>query len=180
MNVKGSIFIEVVKMVKKNKGLIYSKYLTKKDREFIKQNLFPSSWYPYEPYKHCLSAAFEVIAKNDLQVATQWGRTSCQATMTDIYKSVIKDCDPRSFLEKHEAISKSYYDFGKTEMIIEGENQALCKLSDFDNKFAPLHCTIQGWLERGLELCGAENVRSEMVTKSWEKQPFTSIRFTWE
>jgi hypothetical protein len=34
-------------------------------------------------------------------------------------------------------------------------------------------------MERGLELCGAKDVKSEFATKSWEGEPATSIRFTW-
>jgi hypothetical protein len=179
-NVKGSIFIEVVKRIKKDKSGVYKKYLTNEDWDVISQNLLPSSWYPYEPYKNCLKAIFKVVAKNDLEVAKEWGRTSCQAVMTGIYASVLKKkCDPLSFIKQYDTTYRNFYDFGQTVVIAEGKNGALYQLSDFDEQFALVYYAIQGWIERGLELCGAKNVSSEFVTKSWEGKPFTSIRFTW-
>ena len=179
MNVKGSVFIDFVGVIKKDESGVYDAYLTDKDREIISQTMWPSTWYPYETYKHCLKAVFKVIAKNDLKVAKEWGRTSCEAIMTKIYKSILKERDPFSFIKKFETINRSFFDFGKTEIVAEGKNRAKYTLSSFDAEFAPLYYIIQGWIERGLELCGAKNVKSEFVTKSWEGQPFTSIRFTW-
>ncbi len=178
-NVKGSIFIDVVKTIKKDKSGVYDTYLTLEEWKILSQQIMPSTWYPYETYKTCLKAIFEIIAKNDFRVAKEWGRTSCQNIMPSIYSSVLKNCSPLSFLKKFETVYRSYYDFGNTEIVEEGKTQAVYKLSEFDAQFTVIHYTIRGWIERGLELCGAKHVKSEFVTKSWEGQPFTSIRFTW-
>jgi hypothetical protein len=179
MNVKGSIFIALVKMIRKEKGGAFDTYLTTKDLEIISQKILPSTWYPYETFKHCLEAIFAVTAKNDLEVAKEWGRFVCQAVMTTIYKTLMKGCDPSSYIKKYEVTHRNLYDFGKTEIIEEAKNRFIHKLSGFDDKFALLYYIHLGWIERGLELCGAKNVKSEFVSKSWEGQPFTSIRFTW-
>ena len=76
-------------------------------------------------------------------------------------------------------IHKSFFDFGKTEVDVEGKNQAVMKFSNFDVKCAPIFYTIEGWLERGMELCGAKNIKSEFSTKSWEGHPATSWQLTW-
>ncbi|OGP57395.1 MAG: hypothetical protein A2162_02125 [Deltaproteobacteria bacterium RBG_13_52_11b] len=99
--------------------------------------------------------------------------------MTGTYKDLLTGCDPFSFIKRFEAINKSFYDFGNTEVVAEGENQALYKLTSFDAQFALLYHIIQGWMERGLELSGAKNIKCEFVTKGWEGHPFTSMRFTW-
>jgi hypothetical protein len=179
MNVKGSVFIDLVRIIKKDKSGVYDKYLTNEDREIISQKMWPSTWYPYETYKRCLKAIFEVVAKNDLEVAKEWGRLVCQAVMTSVYKGLLKGLDPFSFIQQFESINRSLYDFGKTEIVAEGKNQALYKLSSFDAQFVPLYYIMQGWMERGLELCGAKNIKCEFVTKSWKGDPFTSMRFTW-
>jgi hypothetical protein len=179
MNVKGSVFIDLVRMIKKDRSGVYDKYLTNKDREVIRQKIWATGWYPYETYKHCLKAIFEVVAKNDLEVAKEWGRRTCQAVMTSTYKDHLTGRDPFSFIKQFEIINQSLYDFGKTEIVAEGENRALYKLSSFDAEFVLLYYIIQGWIERGLELSGAKNIKCEFVTKSWEGHPITSMRFTW-
>jgi hypothetical protein len=179
MNVKGSILIQIVKTIKTDKSGIYDTYLTNKDREIISERVLSNIWYPFETYKHCLNAIFEIIAKNDLEVAKEWGRTSCQALADNIFAFLVEGRDPLSFFKKYKFIHQSFYDFGKLEIFVEGKNQAVYKLSDFDAQFLPLYYIIQGWLERGLELCGAKNIKCEFLTKAWEGHPSTSMRFTW-
>jgi hypothetical protein len=179
MNVKGSIFITIVRIIKKDKSGVYSKYLTTKDREILNQQILTSTWYPFETYKHCLTAIFEVVAKKDLEVAKQWGRLECQAAMTTIYAGIITGRDPMSFLKRYEIVHKNFFDFGKIDITVEGKNRILYKSSEFDVGFVPLYYLTQGWIERGLELCGAKNIKCEFTSKGWEGQPFTAMRFTW-
>jgi hypothetical protein len=179
MNVKGSIIINMIKMIKKDKSGVYDKYLKNNDRELIDQKIIPSAWFPFDTYKRCLNAIFEVIAKKDLNVAKEWGRMECQVAMTNVYSSIVAGHDPVTFLRRYEIIHKNFYDFGRTEVIVEGKNRVLYKLSEFDAQFVVLYYVIYGWIERGLELCGAKNIKCEFVTKSWEGHPATSMRFTW-
>ncbi len=179
MNVKGSIFVDLVKIIKSDKSGVYDTYLTNRDRDIIDHKIFPSSWYPFETYKRCLNAIFEVIAKKDPEAAKEWGRVTCKKVMTGVYTTVMKGCDPLTYLQKCETINKQFYDFGKTEITIEGKNQAIYKLSGFGADFIVFYYVSEGWVESGIELCGGKNIKSELVTKSWEGQPFTSIRFTW-
>jgi hypothetical protein len=107
------------------------------------------------------------------------GRLSGLAALTSTYAGIVKGIDPLSFIKKYEFIHGNFYDFGKLEIVVEGKNRAIYKLSAFDAQFVPLYYLIQGWMEQGLELCGAKNIKCEFVTKSWEGAPYTSMRFTW-
>jgi hypothetical protein len=180
MKVKGSLFIDFARTIKKDKSGVYDAYLTDTDREIISQRMWPSTWYPFETFKHCVKAVFEVIAKNDLQVVKEWGRAFFEPIITTTYMSFLKERDPFSFIKQFETINRSLFNFGKTEIVAEGKNRAVYTLSSFDAKFVPLYYIIQGCIERGLELCGAKNIKSEFITKSWEGHPFTSMRFTWK
>jgi len=179
MNVKGSIFVDLVKMIKKDKSGVFDKYLTDKDRELISHKVLLSVWYPYETYKHCITAIFEVIAKKNPEVAKKWGREVCQTVMTDMYAAFVSKRDPISFLKKYEMIHKNFYDFGQIEVMEEKENQVSFKLSNLDAQCVPIFYIIQGWVECGMELCGAKNIKSVFLTKSWEGHPNTSLRITW-
>lgn len=179
MKVKGSVFIHLIKVIKSDKSGVYDKYLTVQDREIINQKILTSFWYPFETYKHCITAIFEVNAKNNPIVAKEWGRSECQAVMTTIYSAFISDGDPISFINSYEMIHKNFYDFGKIEVIEEGKSQVVINLTSFDVQCIPIFYLIEGWLECGLELCGAQNIKCEFLTKSWEGPSETSMRFTW-
>ena len=178
MKVKGSVFITLVKAIKSNKSGVYDKYLTDQDREIINQKILSSFWYPYETYKHCINAIYEVIAKKNPNVAKEWGRTESRALMTNMYSTFISS-DPTDFINAYEMIHKNFYDFGKIEVVEEGKNQVVFKLTDFDVQCLPVFYLIEGWLECGLELCGAKNINSEFLSQSWKGYPESTIRFTW-
>ena len=169
----------MAKMIRKDKSGACDKYLTDKDREIMGQKVLPSIWYPYETYKHWITAIFEVFAKKDQKVAREWGRAVCQAVMTTMYAALITKRDPLDFLNKYGSIHKNFYDFGKMEVTVEKERQVLFKLPKEFSDCHPIYFLIQGWLERGLELCGAKNIKLEFVTKSWEGKPDTTLRISW-
>jgi len=179
MNIKGSVVIEVVKVIRKDKTGVFDKYLTGQDREIISQKILPSIWYPFETYKHCINAAFEVYAKKNPEILREWGRNAAQAAMTTLYTAYVTGRDPLTFLNKYEMIHKSFLDFSRVEVIKEKENQVLFKLHEMDPECVPFFYIIQGWLERGMELCGAKNIKLEFISKSWEGNPETTLRISW-
>lgn len=179
MNVKGSICIDLVKMIKNDKSGACDTYLTDKDRQIMSQRILPSIWYPYEAYKHWITAIFEVFAKKDTEVAKKWGAAVCQAVMTTMYAALITKRDPLDFLNKYGSIHKNFYDFGKIDVIVEKENQVLFTLPQEFKDCFPVYYLIQGWLERGMELCGAKNITVGFISKSWEGKPDTTLRITW-
>ncbi|MBN1662970.1 MAG: hypothetical protein JW943_05150 [Deltaproteobacteria bacterium] len=180
MNVKGSIFIDLVKTIKSDKSGVFNKYLTAQDWEIINQKIYPSFWYPYETYKHCLNANYEVNARKNPNTAREWGRSSCREAMTGMYSTFIYAGDPLRFMSIYEMIHKNFYDFGKVEVIEEGQHQAVFKFTELDVQCVPIFHILEGWLVQGIELCGAKNVRCVFLSKSWEGDHDTSMRFTWD
>ena len=179
MNVKGSVFIPWVRAIKANKTGVYDKYLTDKDREIINERILPNIWYPYETYKNLINATFEVVANKDLEVVAEWTRLFSQQAMTGLYAGSLEGLTPLQYIKRSGIIIRTYFSFGKVEGVAEAENQALLTLSEFDMQFLPIQYIVKGWLEGNLSLCGAKNIKSDIVTKSWEGAPHTAIRYTW-
>jgi hypothetical protein len=179
MKVKGSLFIFWVKAIKANKTGVYDKYLSNKDREIISERILPNIWYPFETYQNCVTAVFEVVANKNLEVVTEWGRMSSRELMTGLYGGTLDGLTPVDYLKKIGILHRTFFNFSKIESVIESKNQALFKLIEFEPLFSLQQYMVKGWIEGILSLCGAKDVRSEIITKSWEGAPFTSIRFTW-
>lgn len=178
--VKGSILIDFVKTIKADKSRVYDKYLTVEDKAIISQRILPSGWYPYETFKHCFNAVFEVLAKKNLDMVRQWGRFYGEQIVENLYKGLLKEGHPLDYIRKYEVYIRNFFDFGKIEVIEEAQNQVLIKMSEFDPDFQPIYVIMFGWLERTLELCGAKNIKSEIVSKSWEGAKETAIRLKWQ
>jgi hypothetical protein len=179
MKVKGSIFIEFVKAIRANKTGVFDKYLTDEDREIISQRIMPNIWYPYETFKHCLWAFFEVMANKNLETIKGWGRLYSELVMPKIYAAILRTDDPLSFIKRVGVFERNFFDFGRVEMVLERNTQAVYTVTDLDPQFAPIQYMLFGWIERIMELCGAKNLRCTTLTKSWEGAANTSVRLTW-
>jgi hypothetical protein len=177
--IKGSILVDFVKTIKADKTGAYERYLTAQDKNIINQRILPSAWYPYETFRNCFNAVFEVLAKKNLDMVRQWGRFYGEQIIESLYKGLLKQGHPLDYIRKYEVYIKNFFDFGKIEVIEEAQNQVLIKMSEFDPEFPPLYSIMLGWLERTLELCGAKNIKMEVVSKSWEGAKETAVRFKW-
>lgn len=179
MRVKGSVFASVVKRIRKDKSGVYDKYLTDEDKRVINQRILPGSWYPYDTFRRCMAAVFDVVAGNDPEVARMWGREACLTITSKFYQAATRGQPPASYVQNYQHFNKNGYDFTNVEGRMEGEHQAVFNLLDIDAKCAAVMYTTQGWIEQGLELCGAKEVKSEFLSKRWEGAPKTLLRVTW-
>jgi len=161
--VKGTALVDFVKIIRANKSGVYDQYLTEEDRAIISRRILPAVWYPYETFKHCFNATYEVNAKDQLQMVEQWGRLDGELIITDIYKDTIKQGDPLYHIRKIPIYIRTFVDFAQWEAVVEKPNQVLLTLSDCDPDFAPLYYFFKGWFQRMAELGGGQNVRCEFV-----------------
>jgi hypothetical protein len=178
-NVKGSILVDFVKTIKANKTGVYDRFLTDEDRSVINQHILPSAWYPYETFRNCFNAVFEVVAKKNPDQVKGWGELYGQAIISELYKGFLKQGEPLDYIKKYQVYVKNFFDFGRIEVIEEKPNQVLVKLVDFDSEFAPLYYMMFGWLKKTLELCGAKDLNAEIAAKSWQDPVDTAFRFRW-
>ncbi len=177
---KGSILIDFVKTIRADKSGVYDSYLTPQDKEIINQRILPSAWYPYETFRRCFEAVFQVLAKGDLEQVKKWGKIYGEAIMGSIYKGLIKQGEPLEYLKKYEIYIRNFFDFGEIKIEEEGPNQVIMHIRGFDKDFPPLYYMMYGWLERSLELCGVKGVKVESLEKSWEGGEETKVRISWE
>ena len=178
--VKGSAMVHFVKGIRANKSGIYEKYLQKEDWDIIMKPILPAFWYPYETYKRCFNALFEVAANKDYEKVMGWAKLYAVLIMTDIYEHTLKKDDPLYHIKNVPQYIQTFYNFGHTEAKVEEPNRVLLKMSDYDPAFAPLYYFHLGWFEKVAELCGAKNVKCEFLEKSWEtKSNTTSYLITW-
>jgi hypothetical protein len=177
--VKGTILVDFVKTIRADKSGVYKSYLSAEDMDIVSRRVLPSAWYPFETFKHCFNAVFEVVAKKNLETVRNWGRLYGSQIMTDVYRGLLKQGEPLEYFKKYPVYIKNFFDFGRVEVIEEKPNQVLVKFLDFAPDFAPLYYMVYGWLEKTAEICGARNLHSEIVSRSWQDPDDTAFRFSW-
>jgi len=177
--VKGSMFIEIAKGIKSDKTGDYDNLLTDEDKNLLSKTILIGSWYPYDVYKRCFNALAQVIAKNDMEICRQWGRTQGEEMIKSVYKSVLKDKNYKIAMERVKSIYKLMYDFGELSAHFISDNEMEVMYKDFDPDFQVSYIVAQGWVEKVLEICGCKDVKSKFLVKSWEGAGDTILHFSW-
>lgn len=180
-HVKGSLFLDYVRMIKKRKETDWGKYLVPEDFEILDQTILPSQWYPLESYQRLGVATFHEIAGGDVEVVREWGRISLDE-MTNIYKNLINKTDPLRSLEKFKLLRSRFFDFEGLHIEPRPENRVHIKV---DLAFSGVAEEAYGYqmlgsFERLLELSGAKNIQHKFHGKGWKGDPQTIIDLIWE
>jgi hypothetical protein len=180
-HVKGALFLDYVRMIRKRKEVDWSKHLTEEDRTILGQMILPSEWYPLETYQRCGVAVLHEIAKGDVQTVRVWGRQSMDE-LIKIYKNLTEQADPLRALAKLQLLRRRFYDFEGLELFPQDGNRVQVKVDVAFGGVADEAYAYQmlGMVERLLELNGAKKILSKFIQKVWQGAPHTTIEFSWE
>jgi hypothetical protein len=178
-HVKGSMFIEIVKGIKSDKSGVFDNLLTEEDKKLLSRTILLGSWYPYDVYKRCFNALAQVYAKGDMEICRQWGHAQGEEMIKSVYKSVLKEKNYKTAMERVKSIYKLMYDFGEIALSFISDNELEISYKGFDTDFEVSYIVGQGWMEKILEICGCKDVKSKFLVKSWEGAGDTTLHFSW-
>lgn len=179
-HVKGTLFLDYVRMIRKRKNVDWSKYLTPQDQKVLSQMVLPSEWYPLETFQHCGVAILHEIAQGDVEAVRAWGRSSMDELMK-VYKNLAQETDPHKATEKFQLLRRRFFDFEGLEVIPQSGNRIQVKVDMAFGGVADEAYAYQilGTLERLLLVSGAKNVQFQFLQKAWKGAPNTVIELSW-
>jgi len=93
--VKGSMIIDLAKMIRRNHDKPWQKHLTLEDMTIINDMIIPAKWYPFEVLQHAAVAVYEIFGQGKPESAKQWGRDLIKRIPADLYASFFDKKDPR-------------------------------------------------------------------------------------
>ena len=185
--VKGSLLLDVARMIRASKDKDWKKYLNDKDLEIINSRVLASSWYPSETYERASYAIFQEIAGGNLNTAKAWGRFVMEDIVKRFYSSLVQEKDMVIALERFKVARLQWFQFDDPQfkaMEIEalGTNQAKIIIrSDHPVPFEAYSYQSMGSFERLIELCGRKNVKAEIKEHDWKAdQPYSVLVLSWE
>ncbi len=181
--VKGTLFVDYIRMIKSRKDVDWGKYLTEEDMEYLEKDkrILPSSWYPFDTFERMGIGVFTEIGGGDMDMVRLWGQVSTEL-LTGVYKNLVEPGNPVRSAEKFDIIRASFFDFPGVELSIVGEEKRLTLAVFFsDNMDAAEAQAYQalGGIERLLEMAGAKDIKYNFVARIWEGDPRTLIEVSW-
>jgi CheY-like chemotaxis protein len=181
-HVKGILFKDYVRMIKRYPEIDWGKYLRPEDREILDGLILPSQWYPLETYQRCGSAVYREIARGDPEMARSWGRAGMDDLVELYHNNLVEEGDPLETLDKFKGINSRLFDFEGFDLTVSGKDQVYIVV---DPEFGELEmeaysCQMMGSFERLIQLSGAVNIKAEFRNKAWEGEGKTVIEISWE
>jgi hypothetical protein len=179
--VKGTLFVDYVRMIKSRRDIDWGKYLNDEDMNFLDQPLLPSSWYPYDTFERFGLAIFHEIAGGKMEMVRLWGKMSTDLLLK-IYKKMLEAGDPARSARNLSVALKVLFDFPGMELETQSPTSLLLKVRFSQNAVAAEAQAYQalGYTERLLDLAGAEQIQHTFVKRIWRGDPETLIKMNWE
>ncbi len=180
-NVKGTLFVDYVRMIKSRRDVDWRKHLTPEDMEFLNQRILPSTWYPFETYERLGMAIFYEITGGQMEMVRMWGRMSTDL-LKRIYKNMIVEGEPAESARKFNIVRAGFFDFPGFQIESLTPNSLVLSIEFSKERVAAEAQAFQtlGALERLLELSGAINIEHNFTKQIWEGDSRTVIELTWE
>jgi len=186
--VKGSLLLDVVRLIRANKDRDWKKYLNDRDLEIIQSQILPSSWYPLDTYERAELAIYQEIGKGKIENALVWGRFAMDDLVKRVYQNLIEEQDPLLALERFALFRKTLFrssdpDFQPIEFKQLGPNNAriTIKLNHPLELFEVYAHQSMGSFERLVELAGGKDGKVAMVEHDWKgSRPYAVLEISWK
>jgi len=180
-NVKGVLFLDYVRMIRKSKGVDWKKHLTEADVNLIENWIEPSHWYPFDTFQRMGEAILAEIAAGDMDLVRSWGRLSV-SSLISIHEFLVKKGSPGESLKRFQLLKSSFFDFDgfSVEMISDTSATLKVYIATREKSLEPSSYQLVGMVEGLIEVAGARDVQSRFLSKSWEGADKTLVDYAWQ
>ncbi len=179
--VKGAIFLDFVKMIKKYKESNWQNHLTESDLALLNELILPSRWYPLDTMVRIGEAVFKELANGNLEATREWGWKSMD-NLVRVYKNhLVVEGNPMRSLERFAITNRSLFNFeGLTIEPVSDTRARVTVSNEFGERLAEAYCTqMLGAFERLIDLSGGKQIYAAFASRRWMGDPQTVIELAW-
>jgi hypothetical protein len=179
--VKGTLFVDFVRMIRSQKGVDWKAHLLPRDMDYLEQRIEPTEWYPMETFERFGIAILKEVADGEVESVRMWGRFSVE-DLARQHEGLVVEGDPRESLMRFKVLRASFFDFEAIEIPMLLDNEAHVSISYGMSDLAEEAASNQtmGFFERLLEIAGATDVQAEFESRSWAGDPQTVVKLSWK
>lgn len=180
-HVRGVLFLDYVRMVRRHKGVDWSEHLAPEDLPYLATTIDPGAWYPMATFERLGNAILQFISRGDLFPVRLWGRYSADQ-LRAAQPSLVAPGDPIETLNRFRVLRSTYFDFDALEVLMLHDGAAEIAIAYFMGMPAEEAASFQtlGFFERQLELAGAKEVDARFRLRSWTGDERTVLVLRWE
>jgi len=178
--VKGTLFVDYVRMMRGQKDANWSKHLTVEDLRFLQERIIPDGWYPMDVFERMGLAILAELARGDVQLSRLWGKAQVD-WVTVQHPGLVALGDPCDTLMRFRVLRNSFFDYQALEIRAISDGEASIEVQYGMSPIAEQAASLQtmGFFERLLELAGAKAVTAWFSTQSWTQDKVTTMQLRW-
>jgi hypothetical protein len=180
-HVKGSLFVDFVRMLRSRRDIDWSRHLAEGDLHHLQSTIEPEAWFPLEVFERFGVAILDELAGGDLSVVRSWGRLQIEY-LTNTRDGLLVPGDPRESLMRIHVLRRSFFDFDAVTIPeLSDANARVFVNYGMGNRAeqAAANQTL-GFFGRLVELAGAASVRAGFEQRAWEGDGKTVLALEWE
>jgi hypothetical protein len=179
--VKGVLFLDYVRMVRRHKGVDWSEHLAPEDLPYLATAIEPNAWYPMATFERLGNTILRFVAKDDLRLVRLWGRFSADQLRSD-QPLLVASGDPVETLNRFRVLRSTYFNFDALDVLMLHDGGAEIAIAYYMGMPAEEAASYQtmGFFERQLELAGAKAVDARFRLRSWAGDARTILVLRWD
>jgi hypothetical protein len=179
-SVRGTLFVDYVRMLRGRKDVDWSRHLRAEDLAYLRERIAPDAWYPMDTFERMGLAILAEIT-DDVQVARAWGRAQID-WLCGIHDNLVAPGDPCETLMRFQVLRRSFFDFSALDIpsIHEGAIDVQVDYGMSARAEEAAAWQTLGFFERLLEVAGARSVEARFASTSWTGDLVTTIHLRWQ
>ncbi|MGH7295805.1 MAG: hypothetical protein ACRELB_12760 [Polyangiaceae bacterium] len=179
-SVKGTLFVDYVRMLRGHKDADWSKHLLPEDMSYLVQRVQPGEWYPMASFERMGLAILTEIAHGELETVRSFGRVSID-WLCQQHPTLLAQGDPRDTIMRFQVLRQSFFDYPALEIVAVSDGEATLNVGYGMGDRAEEAASWQtlGFFERLLEVADATEVHAWFSGRSWVGDPKTVIQLRW-
>jgi hypothetical protein len=178
--VKGTLFVDYVKMLRAQKGTDWSKHLRPEDIDYLVQRVEPDAWYPMETFER-MGLAILATLSPDLETIRAWGRAQVD-WLCRIHGDLIAHGDACDTLMRFRVLRASFFNYEalKISELTDGDATLFVSYGMTDRAEEAASWQTLGFFERLVEVAGGTSVKAWFAERAWASGERTRVRITWD
>jgi uncharacterized protein (TIGR02265 family) len=180
--VRGTLFVDYVRMIRGNKAVDWTAYLEPEDVAFLEADtkIDPQGWYPMETFERLGVAIVREVARGQLGAVQMWGRFQV-ATVVKAFPALVAAGQPRETLMRFHALHRSFFDYDAVVVEEALDDSARVHIQyemGAEAEEAACHQTL-GFFEQLVEVSGGRDVSAKLQRRSWDGADRTLVVLAW-
>lgn len=180
-HVRGSFFVEYVRMIRRRKNVDWEATLPPEDLIYVWQQVRPNEWYPMTTFERLGVAILDHLDGASLDAVRLWGRFSAQQ-FAGGQSGLVVDGEAVESLMRLRVMRSTLFDFPAFDIPMLTDGHARVSVTYHMSpraEEAACHQTM-GFCEGVVSLAGGGNVRADFSQRAWTGDPKTIFDLEWD